>query len=397
MGESSIIRNPAALTPDFIPPRLVDREEQMNALKMIFNDYIKSPGSFYARALLVGSTGTGKTITSLKFKEYASFSSTVRFIYVPCWTHRTLHSAVRHIGESLKMSIPRRGFSSDELLEIIYDYLKDNDMYVVIVLDDVFHIVNNSGADSLGILIRFYDEHIGEHDYHFSLILIDRDESLLDKLDAGARSTLGRNIIKFPPYTKDQIYEILRDRAQEALHQNAYNDEILEMISDVAGARDNDGGRGNAKQAIEILWKAALTAQQQGSRRILPEHVRVAIKNTLPVHIGELKGMDLHEKLFLLAIVEALRKKRDVPYITFGEAEEEYIMLCERYGLRTKRSHGQLWHYLKDMESTWRIIETRLSGKGMRGRTTLISIPYESLNVLAQELTRMLDYELAVR
>nr|NAZ29076.1 cell division control protein Cdc6 [Caldivirga sp.] len=103
------------------------------------------------------------------------------------------------------------------------------------------------------------------------------------------------------------------------------------------------------------------------------------------------------EKLFLLAIVNALRRKRDSAYVTFGEAEDEYIMICEKYGLRSRRSHGQLWHYLKDMENTWRIIETRPSGKGMRGRTTLISIPYESLDVLAQELTRLVEFELAVR
>jgi len=392
-----IIRNAAALTPDYIPPRLIDREEQMNMLNMMFGDYLKSPGSFYARALLIGGTGTGKTITSIKFGEYASRNSTVRFIHVPCWTHRTMHSAVRFIGESLKISIPRRGFSSEEILEIIYDHLKDNGIYIVVVLDDVFHIVNNSGADALGTLIRFYDEHIGEHDYHFSLILIDRDDSLLVKLDAGAKSTLGNNIIRFPPYTKDQIYEILRDRAQAALMPGTYNDEILEMIADVTGASGGNEGRGNAKQAIEILWKSALTAQQRGSRRILPEHVRYAVKNTLVIHVGELRGMDLHEKLFLLAIVNALRRKRDSAYITFGEAEDEYIMICEKYGLRSRRSHGQLWHYLKDMENTWRIIETRPSGKGMRGRTTLISIPYESLDVLAQELTRLVEFELAVR
>jgi hypothetical protein len=36
-----IIKNAAALTPDYIPPRLIDREEQMNMLNMMFGDYLK--------------------------------------------------------------------------------------------------------------------------------------------------------------------------------------------------------------------------------------------------------------------------------------------------------------------------------------------------------------------
>ncbi len=42
-------------------------------------------------------------------------------------------------------------------------------------------------------------------------------------------------MIKFEPYTKDQIFEILLARAQEALVDGAYDEEILEMIADVAG------------------------------------------------------------------------------------------------------------------------------------------------------------------
>ena len=394
---NTIIRNPSAFEFSYIPPRLIDREEQMEAIRMMFGEYVKRPGSYYARALLVGNTGTGKTLTAIKFGQFASSGSRVRFIYVPCWTHRTMHSAVRHIGEQLKINVPRRGLSADEILEFVYDYMRDHDIYALIVLDDVFHIVNNSGADALGSMIRFYDEHMGEGEYRFSLMLISKDESILDKLDAGARSTLGSNIVKFTPYSKDQIYEILRDRASIGLSEGSYDDEILEMIADVTGFEtgSNTSSRGNAKQAIEILWRAALIAQQSGSRKIMPEHVRMAVKYVTPFNINELTGMELHEKIFLLAIVNALRKK-ETPYVTFGEAEEEYMMLCEKYGLKGRRSHAQLWHYLRDMKENWQLIETRLSGKGMRGRTTLISIPYEPLGVLAQELEKLISKDLGV-
>jgi len=48
---------------------------------------------------------------------------------------------------------------------------------------------------------------------------------------------------------------------------------------------------------------------------------------------------------------------------------------------------------VKDMASRG-ILETRLSGKGMRGRTTFISIPTEPLETMQQSLSSMIRRDL---
>jgi Cdc6-related protein, AAA superfamily ATPase len=175
----------------------------------------------------------------------------------------------------------------------------------------------------------------------------------------------------------------------------AYDEEILEMIADVAGVDEwqSNDHRGDARYAIDILWRSAKIAEMRGSDRILPEHVREAIKNTLRgIRSEELRMLPLHEKIFLLAIVRSLMKNPNSPYIPFGTAENEYQILCEQYN-EEPRKHTQLWEYLKDLNMKG-FVETRTSSKGMRGRTTLISIPSEPLATLEEELRKIVGGEL---
>ncbi|MCG2869268.1 MAG: ORC1-type DNA replication protein [Vulcanisaeta sp.] len=392
-----IFKNEAALTPEYIPSKLPFREEQLKELETYFRGFLESPGSMYPKVILVGRPGTGKTVTSRRFGNYvAQTSKVVRYVHVSCFLNRTLMSVLKDIGLQLKIPVPKRGFSTEEMLKILLDIIKEKDIYAIITLDDVFHLVNNSGPHALGTLIRLGEEYVSRGDkYRFGLILISQDLTFRDQLDRSSQSSLGNAIIRFEPYTREQIFEILLSRAQEALVDGAYDEEILEMIADVAGVDEgrSDGHRGDARYAIDILWRAAKLAEMRGSDRILPEHVREAIKNTLRgIRSDELRMLPLHEKIFLLAIVRSLMKNPNSPYIPFGAAESEYQILCEQYG-EEPRKHTQLWEYLKDLNAKG-YVETRISSKGMRGRTTLISIPSEPLATLEEELRRIIEGEL---
>nr|KJR71660.1 MAG: cell division control protein Cdc6 [Vulcanisaeta sp. AZ3] len=393
-----IFRNEAALTPEYIPKRLPYREEQLRALETYFKGFLDDPGSMYPKVILVGRPGSGKTVTSRKFGDVVGRSGRVRYVHVSCFLNRTLISVLKDIGVQLNIAVPKRGFSTEEMLSILLDMVRDKDIYAVVVLDDVFHLVNNSGPHALGSLIRLGEEYVSKGDrYRFGLILISQDLTFMDQLDKSSQSSLGNTVIRFEPYTKDQIFEILLARAQEALVDGSYDEEIIEMIADVAGSEEGhtDEHRGDARYAIDILWRSAKLAEMKGSDRVLPEHVRESIKNTLRgIRSDELRMLPLHEKIFLLAIVKSLMKNPNSPYIHFGVVESEYQMICEQYG-QESRKHTQLWEYLKDLNLKG-FVETRTSSKGMRGRTTLISIPSEPLKTLEEELDRILKGELGV-
>ncbi|MEM3847975.1 MAG: cell division control protein Cdc6, partial [Metallosphaera sp.] len=57
--------------------------------------------------------------------------------------------------------------------------------------------------------------------------------------------------------------------------------------------------------------------------------------------------------------------------IQIGRLEKEYRDLCQELGEEPRR-HTQVYEYVKRMKLMG-ILETQQSGRGMRGRTTLIS------------------------
>jgi cell division control protein 6 len=95
--------------------------------------------------------------------------------------------------------------------------------------------------------------------------------------------------------------------------------------------------------------------------------------------------LDVPKKLVLLAIARRIRKKA---YITMGEAEEAYKIVCEEYGEK-RRAHTQFWKYVGDLDALG-LIDTKLSGEGVVGKTTLISLPEIPSKILSDNLERSL-------
>ncbi len=376
-----------AFSPDFIPPSLPHREEQLRQLSAYMRNFLDRPGSFYPRAVLVGRQGSGKTVTLRSFG--GSVKPPVKFAYVSCFINRTFTAIVSSLAQQLGIVVPKRGLSRDELVNVFLEQMRDKDLFAVVALDDVFNLT----PDAISIFIRMglETDRLGTH--RFGLILVSHTPDFIDALDPSTRGILGKPIVRFPPYTRDQVFDILRQRAEIALASGSYDEEILNMIADITGAEDGAEDRGDARVALDILYRAANNAESDGVSRITPEHVRRASKEVLVgVSSDILRGLPLHAKLLLLAIVRALRGGR--PYVIFGEVEEMYRMICEEFGQKP-RTHSQLWAYLGELKNKG-IIETRLNkkGEGLRGRTTLISIGTEPLDALEKAITSMAVEEL---
>jgi cell division control protein 6 len=98
-------------------------------------------------------------------------------------------------------------------------------------------------------------------------------------------------------------------------------------------------------------------------------------------------SFSFHEKLFLLGVARHF-KQNDSAYMSMGEAEEAYALVCEEYSEK-QRGHTQIWKYVKALSASG-IIETIVSGVGQRGKTTLISLSRVPASDLEQELVKTL-------
>ncbi len=107
-----------------------------------------------------------------------------------------------------------------------------------------------------------------------------------------------------------------------------------------------------------------------------------------PIKKEYLDPLTIHEKLILLALSRLLEGNESA-YATMGEVEKIYKIICEEYNERA-RAHTQFWKHIRNLGSIG-ILITKISGKGLRGKTTLIGLTSPSPSVVKKQLESYLE------
>ncbi|MEM4718392.1 MAG: ORC1-type DNA replication protein, partial [Desulfurococcaceae archaeon] len=390
INKPSLFKSRESLMPEHLPDRLPHRDNELRMLVSYFKHLVQDPGSISQRVLILGSVGTGKTALSKLFgKVFTRMARekgyNIAYAHVNCHRNRTLFNVIYDIASQLSIPLPPRGLSAKEMFDVLLSYLSELDMYLIVALDEFHYFANVSKNDTVYFLARTYDVYEGVK--HLNFIFIATDASKIAFLDPATEGYILRHIIKLAPYTSQQLYDILRYRSSISFHEGVYNDDVLRFIAEYEGV--DKGGSGNARHALEILLTAGDIAEKEGSSKIGIEHARKALSNLSReiVNISEvIRYLSLHELLVLLSIITLLRRsgKRE---IKMGEVEEEYRLLCESFN-EIPRRHTQLYEYIQILSNAG-VISTRPSGKGHRGRTTLITIHYGPLDLLENHIIEL--------
>lgn len=366
LKKPTIFKNEGALLPDYVPMNLIHREEQLRALSRIFRLMIDSPGTASQKAILIGDVGVGKTVVAKRFGFTLEFLAkerkiNLKYIHINCYKDRTFFLIVKKIIQTIMPGFPDRGFSAQELFHAIWNYLEEEDGYLLLTLDEMDFLTRIEEAP-IYFLSRLGDEYLNRKQ-RLSLILIARRFESLGDLDERIKSTLLHNIIKFERYNSNQLYDIIKTRSYEALKEGVVDEEVLRMIAEIAAPR------GDARYALELLWRAGKYADAEGLNKILPEHVRKAQADVLQIPANIILELPLHERLLLLSIAILLKKSKSI-YVTMGEVENTYRVICEERKIEP-RKHTQLWEYLQDLKNLG-ILQTKVAN--IKGRTTLMGL-----------------------
>jgi cell division control protein 6 len=283
----------------------------------------------------------------------------------------------------LKPNFPQRGYSAEEVLKILLQNLDEENTHMILALDEFDSLIETEGSDAVYNLTRLQEMRPGKPQ-RISLIFVMRDLEATKRLDDSAKSTLQRNVIRLEKYSKDQLMNILNDRVSMAFEPSTVPEDVVSLTADLA--RDESG---NARFAIELLWRAGKYADAEELGTVTPECVRKAVSSIIPsVQKGELASLGLHEKLFLLAAAEVFRESQEA-YVTLVEIEKTYGVVCEEFD-EEPNSHTQLWKYIQ-LLSALGILKTEVSGAGVRGRSTLIYLPAVPAEELEKELRLSLE------
>jgi cell division control protein 6 len=350
---------------------------------------VENPGKMAQRVLITGKIGTGKTVLSQHFglqimREAQERRVNLHFVHVNCRECKgSLFMILHQVISKFYPNFPRRGYSSTEILQMLIQVLDAKNAFVILVLDELDALIRNEGSDPLYNLSRIQEGRLNTPQ-RLSLICILRETEHLDLLDASTKSTLQRNIISLEEYPKAQLRDILNDRVDMAFRQGTVSSSVLDFIAELASSEGGD-----ARYAIELLWRAGKHADTLQLPLVSPENVRTAAASVYPVvRKDEVFSLGLHEKLFLLGVARYF-KQTGSAYVTMGDAEVAYAVVCEEYGKKGLR-HTQLWNYVKGLAASG-IIETKPSGIGQRGKTTIISLPKVPAEDLERELVKFLS------
>jgi cell division control protein 6 len=383
MLSSSVIKNIKSLDFDYVPDDLPHREEQLRFLAQMFKPLLsKIPQN----VIIKGPVGTGKTVIAKKFcTSLVSIARrqglVVEYVHINCRKRSTDAMALLGVLNHFDSRFPDRGFSVQEMIEVLRKQLQKRDAHLLVVLDEADALLKKSGSNLVYALTRFSDESSRDKT-PISLLLISQKD-ILPMLDSSALSTFKRsNVLSLNKYTRSELFDIIKQRVDLSFHKNTVDTDCIELISDIAAEW------GDARFAIELLWKSGIAADHQHVQRVVPEHVRAAKAETYSVVTeSKLLNLERHHLLTLQAIAKRL-KIDGTAYVKTGDAEKTYAITCEEYNEKP-RSHTMFWNYLKDIESSG-FINIKPSGKGQLGTTQLISLPDIPAEIVSKKVEELL-------
>ena len=386
----TVFKDEGKLDINYLPARLMHRDSQLNLLTRFFQFAVESPGQMAQRALIVGKVGTGKTALAKLFGQRIMQMAqekqiNLHYKHVNCREQRgSLFMILQQVILDFIPHFPKRGYSSEELLQMLMQVLDEQNAFIILALDELEALIANEGADALYKLTRVNESRL-KSAQRLSIIGVLRGLEPLSTLDESTRSTLQRNIILLEDYSRIQLRDILAIRVTLAFKSGAVLDDVLDLIAELA---EKEGG--NARYGIELLWRAGKYADTSTLSEVSPECVRHASSSVYPVQKDTFFSLGIHEQFLLLGLARRLKRSKE-SYITMGEAEEAYRVICEEYGEKP-RHHTQLWKYVNNLTAL-DIVKSKVSGDGLRGKTTLIGLPYVSAAELDHELSKRLKLQ----
>lgn len=382
----TMFKNESSLDINFVPEMLPHREKELSLLSQLFLILLTNPNSISRKILITGKTGIGKTATVKLFGQMLLKASekrdlAIKYVHINCRKEKTGYKVLIKIIRSLNKSFPKRGYSPQDLLETIIDFLDNHDSYLLMVLDELNYLMHNNG-DLIYSLTRINDDSLNNQQ-RVSIIGIVRDVSCLNNLDASTISTLQRNIINFTMYSKLQIFDILKYRAEISIKKNSFNDDIINMISDLVLKN------GDIRYGLNVLWRAGKIAESQNLKCITPECVRLGNQDSVTFSAQDsLRFMSSQKLILLLAIIKCLKKGKKAQ-ISSTKILDLYRIICENLNRNTK-SHSQLWNYLQEFKRE-NIVSIEVKSESIKGRKAFINIQDTALYKLEAIIIDLLN------
>jgi cell division control protein 6 len=354
-----LFKNKEVLSPDYVPERLPFRENQIRQVAEVLAPILH--GSKPSNLLLYGKTGTGKTAVAryVLTRLHAEAGADILVTYVNTRLAGTEYKTLAELCHYVGIDIPFTGISVPEVFERFCKAVKQKGVYVIVTLDEIDYLVKNFGDETLYEITRSSER---LKPGNLTLVGISNDLNFKQELDPRVLSSLSEEEIVFPPYTVDELLQILHERAKIAFIEGAISQSAINLCAAMAGSE-----HGDARRAVDLLRIAGEIAEREGLTQIDDQCVKKASDKMEHERIeGALKSLPIQNKLILLAA------SRFLEGASTGEIYLVYSSLCKEVGLEplTQRRVSGI---LSELDLLG-LVQASVVSKGRKGRTKKVKL-----------------------
>lgn len=382
LQKETVFKDRNVLSPHYIPNTLPHREEEIEKIMKTLAPSLTNKDS--NNLLLYGKTGTGKTsvakhVVNKLVQVKDKYEVTADPVYVNCRIQDTKYQVVMKAVGYCYPDQEFIGYSFAHLHDKLVDYINENETNFIMMLDEVDK--NKNVDDLIYTLTRINDE---LEKGQLITIGITNKVNFKDELDSRSRSTLCEEEIVFPPYDANELKEILEQRVEKGFKEEKADESAINLTSAMAAQESGD-----ARRALILIQKAGDIADENGAEKVTDEEVKRARESVEEEIVHEtIDTLPEHEKILLYSIsqltadgahYEKLNGTTDEKTLMSGQVYNRYESLCDQRGKGPKTPR---WcrEYINDLDMLG-LVTTDISGKGVRGNTTLIKLAYPAEKV----------------
>ncbi len=384
LNQDSVFTDKSKISPHYAPEKLPFRDQQIKDLSLWLAPALKKakPHNIF----IYGKVGTGKTtVVKHVIDQLENFSKDqnlpLKTIYINCRNYQTKYAILFYCVQLFYPDLNFIGYSRSFIYDKFLTYVKENKLNFIVILDEIDKVKEID--DLTYTLIRSNDEiDIGS----VSMIGISNNIFFKNNLDSRTKSTLCEQEAVYPPYNADELKSILGQRVDLAFKKDAITDSAINAAAAIAAKESGD-----ARRAVMLLLRAGELADLNRSTQVTDKEVYQAKEKVeLEVMKSMVLTLPLQLQLVLFAIAQSSLKPKGILNLTgqaidsniiySGEIFDKYSEICENY---CEKAVSIRWfrEYITELE-TYGFISTTISGKGVKGNTTLIKLGIDAQSIV---------------
>ena len=281
-GES-LFKNEDALDTEFVPKLLPYRENQQKHIATCIKPLLQDRNG--RNLFIYGAPGVGKTAAMRwVFRDLEDTTEAVVPIYINCWQKNTTYKIIVEICEQLGYRFTQNK-NTEELFKVLQGILATKS--IVFAFDEI------DKTEDFDFLYSILNDI-----YKRSVFLITNYKEWLDQLEDRIKSRLLPEAIEFAQYNRTETAEILKHRIGYAFVPGVWDNKAFEMVVDKAAELKD------IRAGLYLLREAGRAAEDNSSKKILPEHAEKAIEKLSDFKIKNSAELEDDSRLVLSVVKE---------------------------------------------------------------------------------------------